>query len=500
MAQLCFIEPVDNKTMKYKRFLWLLLCLSQYYGSAQQLTPEQLRADFARFRTALNEVHPEMYRYTPKATFDSLFSIAAGRLTEPMTSHEFYVTMTPLLVALRDGHVKWIPAGQDEHYPFQTNQLFPLKLYFLDQQAWVIASYGLDSIPAGAELTAINGQPIATIIQRLLPQMTFADGATNKAKYGDLNQFFSGYYATFVEASPSFAVAYRLNEEDKITTLPAVTLDRIKNYVEAHKPATQPPFRLVFKDNRTAVMTLERFWSDKTEPDFRRFLKTSFRAIGQQGVQNLVLDLRNNEGGEEKYGVWLARYLSESRFRYYDFIRVRQKKSYSFPAWTPKLYQQLKWLLVRKKGSDYVFTAQKGLNSQRPRRATFRGNLFVLINGNSFSVTTELAARLHADRGSRSGQTVFVGDETGGGYAGNSSGIFTVTQLPHSKIDLGIPMFGFHMANLPANRQPGQGIRPDHFVVPTVEDVLTGNDRVMQYTLELIRKAPQSTSAITATK
>jgi hypothetical protein len=111
----------------------------------------------------------------------------------------------------------------------------------------------------------------------------------------------------------------------------------------------------------------------------------------------------------------------------------------------------------------------------------YKGDLYVLVNGNSFSVTTEFSARVHADR-----RAVFIGQETGGGYRTNSSGMFTIVQLPNSKIDLGVPMFGFQMANVPAEIQHGQGIVPNYIVVPTIEDILNKRDRVMEYTLQLI--------------
>ncbi|MCX6215748.1 hypothetical protein [Spirosoma sp.] len=105
-----------------------------------------------------------------------------------------------------------------------------------------------------------------------------------------------------------------------------------------------------------------------------------------------------------------------------------------------------------------------------------------MLNGSSFSVTTEFAARAHADK-----RATFIGQETGGGYGGNSSGLFAITQLPNSKIDLGIGLFGFHMADLPKDLTPEQGIVPDYLIEPTVEDVLNGRDPAMAYTLNLIR-------------
>jgi hypothetical protein len=471
-----------------KTALTTILCIALSVSAlAQTLTPEQLQTDFTRFRTALNEVHPEMYRYTPKSTFDSLFTATAARLNRSMTQQEFYVTMVPLLVALHDGHIKWIVSGRDEHYPFSTDKLFPLKLYFLNNKAWVVGNYGAGNVPDGAELVSINGQPMAAIIQKLLPNMTFADGDRIGGKYEDLNRYFSGYYATFIGAPNTFEIVYRAGNEDKTATLVPVTEKTIKNYVEAHKPAPQKPFRLTFADQQTAIMTIERFWSDKKEQDFHKFLKDSFHELKEKGVQSLVLDLRDNEGGEESWGVKLYTYLAEKPFRYYDHISVRQKKKFSFPAWTSNLYKKLKWLAVKKRDNGYIMTMLPGLKTKKPNRDAFHGKLYVLLNGNSFSVTTEFAARVHADN-----RATFVGQESGGGYKVNSSGIFTITQLPNSKIDLGIGMFGFNMANVPANIKEGQGIIPDHVVVPTVNDIVKHQDPAMNYTIKLIQTQPSA--------
>jgi hypothetical protein len=453
---------------------------------AQPLTPAQLQADFARFRTALNEAHPEMYRYTPKPTFDSLFTATAAQLNRSLTQQQFYVTMVPLLVALRDGHIKWIVSGRDEHYPFSTDKLFPLKLYFQGEKSWVVGNYGAGNVPRGAEVVAINGQPMSATLRKIMPNMTFADGNRIGGKYEDLNQFFSGYYATYVGAPDAFAVTYRMAGDEKTTSLIPVAETAIKEYARTHKPIPQKAHRITFLDEgkrppKTAIVTIERFYTQQGEPNYNDFLKEAFAQIRQKHIENVVLDLRNNEGGEESYGVQLYAYVADKPFRYYDHISVRQKHRFSFPVWTSKLYQKMRWLVVKKRGDGYVFTHQRGLKTIKPARDAFHGKLYVLVNGNSFSVTTEFSARVHADQ-----RATFIGQETGGGYGLNSSGIFAITQLPNSKIDLGIGMFGFHMANLPNNLPLGRGILPDYIVEPTVEDVLRGNDRVMDYTLTLL--------------
>lgn len=467
--------------MKNKHLFYFLPLLFWANARGQLLTTSQLQADFDRFRIALQEAHPAPFRYTAKSTYDSLMAVTQSSLNHPMSQQEFYVAMAPLLVALRDGHIKWIVAGQDQHYPFHTDTLFPLKLYFLQNKAWVVGSYSQEPAPAGAEVLAIDGQPMAAIIEKLLANSIFADGTTSNGKYEDLNHFFSGYYATYFEAPANFEIKYRTADAETTVRIAPVPLEAIRKYERAHQTADQEA-RLDFDEStHTALLTIKRFWTGKDEPSYKKFLAQAFQQIKARNCNSLILDLRDNEGGEEKYGIKLYRYLAQRPFRYYDHISVRQKKALSFPAYTSKLYRMLRGLVVKKRGDGYQFTAQRGLKTQKPQRNAFGCKLYVLFNGGSFSVTTEFAARVHADR-----RGTFIGQETSGAYEGNNSGIFAITQLPHSKIDLGVPLFGFYMADLPDNLQKGQGIRPDHVVIPSIEDILTGQDRAMHRARQLI--------------
>jgi len=475
-------EPSNPTTNAMKRMMmrWLLAaCLGPGSLMAQTLSPEQLKADFARFRTALAEVHPGQYLHTPKPRFDSLLAATERQLERPMTKREFYRTMVPVVAALRCGHTKWLVPGQDQHYPFDTTGLFPLKLYFVGERAWIQAAYGQQPVPKGAEVLSINGRPVAELVRYLLPNITFADGETSGGKYHELNHYFPGYYATFVETPESFTVQYRLGGEEQTARLKGVDLATIEATEKTPAPGAAP-WRLAVKEG-AAVLTIERFWlgrEDKMEA--KTFLEETFTRLRQQGIRKLVLDLRENEGGEENLGVLLYSYLISEPSPYYDRIEVRQKKKYSFPVWMPKMYRLGKPLVVRRRGDGYVFTHQKGLRTVRPQRQAFDGTLVVLVNGSSFSVTTELAARLHA-----TGRATFVGEETGGGYASNNSGIFAITSLPQSGLILGLPIFGFRMAGVKPEFKH-RGIVPQVPVVPTIEDRLSGRDPVLEAGMKLL--------------
>jgi hypothetical protein len=465
-----------------KKTLHLLLLLTGLcpVAFAQLLTPAQLQSDFGLFRRALREAHPAPYRYTPEAVLAGKFDSVQALLGQPMTAQAFYVTMMPLVTALRDGHVKWMAAGKEEKYPFHDSGLFPLHLYFVGDQAWVQGTYGEAAISPGAEVVSINGVPTRDLIGSLLPRLTFADGNTVNGKYEDLNRYFSGLYATFLGTSATYEVAYRTPAGESRAVLPAVTLDAIHAYEEKRRPVNQKPVRMQFLDEGTALLTIDRFQIDKEEQDYPGFLKETFRQLKAKGTSNLVIDLRNNEGGKDLYGTLLYSYLAREPFRYYHRIMVGQKKKFSFPAWTPKIYNLARVLMVRKTRNGYEFKSRQRLKTWKPQRDAFGGNVYVLINGSSFSVTTEFASVLHHHQ-----RATFIGQETSGGYYGDNSGTFAVVRLPHSNLELGIPLLAYYSA-VQGYPHPDRGVPPHHPVVPTIDEILRGHDRALQTALDLI--------------
>lgn len=472
--------------------LWLTSFLCFWWqANAQLLGVDQLKEDFSLIQAALKEVHPDLFRFASAERLDSAFAAAAAQLAQPMTRGEFYRAMLPLLAHLRDGHIKWIVAGQDQHYPFHTQQLFPLKLYFVGTRAWIAGTYGQDQLPLGAEVVKINDKPIDAIVEHLLPRILFADGYTINGKYHELNNFFSGHYATHFGAHEHFTVSYKQDGEEKEATVQAVPLASIQANAQSVHHQPQSPYQFAFLKEKVGLLSLGSFSGNKK--DYKAFLKNTFRQLKEQNAQQLILDLRNNEGGNESFGMMLYAYLAKAPFLYYDHIQVNAVKKTSFPVYyRPKHYQILRKLLVRKTEKGHMVKGLPGLKIMRPERDAFDGDLYVLTNGSSYSVSCEFAARAHADQ-----RAIIIGQEAAGSYEGNNSGLFTIVRLPHAQIDLGIPMMGFYMADLPASLASGQGIVPHHALIPGIEDILHERDVEMAFVLQLIHEKQISSAGST---
>lgn len=449
--------------------------------AGQTLSPEQMKQDLKIFREALELRHPEMYRYTDRAKFAELFEKTGRSLNEPLTRKAFYVRMSPLIVALRCGHTKWLIPGKDMYCPFNESDLFPLIVFFTEDKIYVTGTFDGSDFPDYAELLSINGNAADGIRDSLLRCISFADGYSESGKYYQLNNFFPGIYSTYYGSSPDYVV--QISEKGAIRTvrLRGVALKQISDYNSAGKPLDKFPFEFRIHENIAAVIDVDRFFSLPGEISFNKFLKTSFRQIKEKGINNLIIDLRGNEGGNENLGIKLYRYIAKSPFRYYDRISVSKKQDSDIDFKYPFIFRFAS-IFNRKGDETDEFTLGKGLKQQKPVRDNFTGKVYLLLDGQSFSVSAEFASRAKSD-----GRCTVIGTETAGGYAMNTSGFFTIVNLPNSKIDLGIPLLGFHMADLNDINPKDRGILPDHYVKPTIEQMIINNDYIMKYTLSLIR-------------
>ena len=93
---------------------------------------------------------------------------------------------------------------------------------------------------------------------------------------------------------------------------------------------------------------------------------------------------------------------------------------------------------------------------------------------------------------------LLVGEETGGGWHGNSGIMIPDITLPNTKLRVRLPLFKIvQYKHVPKD---GRGIMPDIYIPPTLEGVQKNIDRKMQAVKELIRMSNKADSMKLATE
>jgi hypothetical protein len=475
--------------MKEFRFVLVILTLGliqNVCGQDNRIPKQELIFDYHLFRNALEEAHPGLYRYVSKEKLDSLFTACESKLNAPLTQREFYKFLVPLVDEIQCGHTKLMPIERAGYpYYYHTNRLFPMKLFIDHDRAFVIDFYRIaPGVQKGDEVISINGKPMPEIIHELLG-CVFSDGENMTLKYYELNRYFSAYYADFLDVEDSeekaFSVGVLKDGHTSEKKIEAVSLEQVLATENAAEGAGI--FNLSFEENATAILTIPFFWNPEKGPGFKKFLSESFGEINERNTEHLIIDLRNNEGGKEVYGSLLLSYLMDHEFPYYDYLEITQKKSFSFSEYAsvPLAFKFLKMLFKQTDSGRYEWKGHKNCGPQKPAKNNYKGNVYVMINGGSFSVATEFASVVKSLN-----RAVFIGEETGGGYYGNTSGFFTVVKLPHSDLELGVPLIGFYSKVQPTQYE-NRGVFPDYEISPSVLGVLSKKDEVLDYVLDIIK-------------
>lgn len=464
---------------------------STTFNTDNQYSAEQLKEDFLLFRKALEEGHAGLYRYTPKKELDDHFEAIGGQLNRKMTEYEFYRMLVPLVAHIHDGHTRInLSEALDNHLSNQPI-LFPFNLRILEKKAYLFRNYSDNpEIPMGSELLSINSHPLSVIIQQMLPFIP-SDAHIQTSKYRSLERtsFFGGLFNLIFGPSTSYEMTYRdreTNHSKKISVagIKAKDLTSILNarYPEAAKE--NPPIQLDYR-KAIAVLTIRTFGMrsyQSAKVSYPTFLKSAFQELEDEKIQHLIIDLRDNGGGADAYGKILFQHLIDKPFRYYEHLRINNTE-FSFFDYTnipPSERIQNPNRFRKNEEGTYDLLFHPNLGEQKPISPIFKGKIYVLINGNSFSATGECTSLIHFHK-----KAIFIGEECGAGYYGNTSGFIPVLTLPHTKIRVRIPMTRYTMAvsGYPQDR----GIIPDHAVSATMDDLLNGRDTVMEFTIALIQ-------------
>jgi C-terminal processing protease CtpA/Prc len=199
------------------------------------------------------------------------------------------------------------------------------------------------------------------------------------------------------------------------------------------------------KESKVAILTIKSLSAGLLQSQYQQACVQTFDSvftqIGRDRIKNLILDLRDNQGG--------------------DFSPARTLLSYL-------VFHSSRFLL---EGEEARIV--------QPALHHFKGRLFVLINGGSFSSTAMICACLKRDQRAR-----FIGEETGGNpHVITGDPVKLV--LPRTKIKAEISTTIYRITG---GSNDGHGLMPDYPIHPTIAEIMAGKDPAKALAMKLISK------------
>ncbi|MEZ5106839.1 MAG: S41 family peptidase [Draconibacterium sp.] len=418
------------------------------------IEPDLLKKDFTFFRDTLQKEHAGLYRYKGKMELDKLFDSCFVTLNHPMSQLEYAKTIMFLISSIEDGHTGTNIPKLIMNYYGENEKMFPIYVFYIDKKAYVLCSR-IEELPAGTEILSIDDIPTHEIKKELFQYLP-SDGKIETKKDHILNDgAFPFLYRWIFGNKDLFTVRYKTKQGEIKTT--KINAELLKDFDcgNGQEVSNTKNLQLDFLQKNIALLTIKTFDDNRLgrEQNFRDFLETSFNEINSQKVKNLIIDLRGNGGGADEYGALLYSYLANKPFKYFSSIESTTSK--------------------------ILLEENPLLGIQQPQKNSYNGKVLFLINGLCFSTTVDFCSIAKSNNRGK-----FVGEETGGGYYGNTSGQITTVELPNSKILIKIPRF-MYVNDVKNIKFADRGVIPDYTILPNISEIIQHKDIQLDFVCKL---------------
>lgn len=433
-----------------RSFAVLGAVLSLPTPAAVPLTPSQWREDLAAMRTFIAATHPDPGHSADTRALERAFDGVARALRQPLTPDEGWRALATLNPLFADAH--WCVCHDD--WRAETRALvsgpglFPFSVS-VDEHGAVVITHWLDGAPAplaGARITAINGRPIADTVAALLARM---HGDTLRFRASVLSQRFAFYYAKLYGTPARFDI-----ELDGPARRLRVTASRRDLSGLADSPRFEDAFALTLLPSRTALLRIDTFaWPDKDR--VVAFHRDVFQRLREARVDTLLIDVRNNGGGNDDQWIdALLPYLATRPYRWASGYRKKILEKYRNDGETT--------------GAVVDGRIERAIDPQLENPLLFAGKTYVLVGRSTYS-----SAVLFANVMQDFGFATLAG--SGGAARTRQTGGVQRSILPHSGLVIAVPRFIL---------QRPSGAETPPYVTP---DVLLDDDPLRpQHSIEML--------------
>ncbi|HSQ45017.1 MAG TPA: S41 family peptidase, partial [Ginsengibacter sp.] len=450
-------------------FIATIFCscsVSKNYNPDKKYSKEELQEDYNLLRKILGKKHPSLYWYTSRDSMNYFFNEGYHAIEDSMTELQFgWKILAPLTSVIHCGHTSFsMSKGWNKFIRHKRIPSFPLFLKIWNDTMVVI--YNLNSkdsvIKKGTIITSINGISSADIINIMFDYMV-EDGYSENVNYIRLSTSFPYFHRNIFGLYKTYNIGYIDSAGKQKNVLipyfnpPLDSLKKIEKQQKIEKKflktGKRENIRSLQIDTTFALMTINSF----SKGHLKNFFKKSFRKIRRKKIKNLVIDIRANGGGDINNYVLLTKFLRNSPFKVADSAWSKSKNFGPYTRYiTSGIFNNIGLSVLTHKGKDgnYHFGYWERHTFMPKRRNHFDGNVYVLINGLTFSAATLFCNAVKSQQ-----NITLVGEETGGGWYGNSGIMIPDIKLPNTKLRVRLPFF--RIVQYDHVNVKGSGVLPD---------------------------------------
>ncbi|TFV95655.1 peptidase S41 [Algoriphagus kandeliae] len=380
-------------------FLFTLASFGQ-----KKFAQQEVLEDLQYLRESLEEAHYNLYAYITEEAFNRNFEAVKSSITQDsLSTLEVTSLFQAVISKANNGHTEIpFPGSAYIDYAYSGGTVFPLELAFENGKALIRKNWSENpELEIGAEITSINNQPFHELLQKIYPFLSAERRYFKLAKL-ELFSFPRLYWQAFGEQK-TFEIEIKKDGNLETYQIPSIRV--IEDYEMNRNEIFSGERELQFV-HQSAYLKPGNFGGD--EQEYRSFIDSSFVEIKKKNVPNLIIDLRNNLGGDDSFSDYLVSYIADKPFRWNSeftlktsaILKAHVRENYD----TTDVYWQN--VLTHEDGSIYPYEFPE--KDPQPAEKRYSGEVYVLVNRQSHSQSAVTAAQIQDY-----GFATIVGEETG---------------------------------------------------------------------------------------
>ncbi len=442
------------------------LAISQTYISRQQATE-----DLDHYNKTLQEVHYNPFLYVDRETYFNKVEALKANLPDSIKTEDFILSLHKLAALKEDSH-SYPGVFQAELFKeaYEQEGFFPFTTTVYENRLYVpYASGTAFGIPAGAEITSINGTDAAALVTKF---QNYIGGLP--AYRSEMAARFLPHFLFLNGIKAPFEIAYTKTNGEKGNSVLEKGVPYIKSLITTMPNLAEGN---TYKIAGPGVGYIDFKNMSGDWQDLSKLLDSAFADFRKNNVAHLVIDLRNNSGGNSMMGEVLFGYITDKKFALMGGKKWKVSDAYkaSLTANGNTGHEYLK----QETGTIWELGDCNPQPSRMQTDEKFSGEVYMLTGPFTFS-----SGNMVADAAKQYGLAELVGEPTG--ETTNDFGEVFTFRLPNSRILMNTTTsFDLGTACDSSIHSP---VIPDVLIPKELSDIATGRDRALEYVLEKARK------------
>ena len=481
-----------NIMLKKLTFILIVIIFCQGFLKAQEkvqikkYSAQEVKEDLKYMYKTLEDSNYDLFALVEKVEMDRAYDAINNSITDSLSNLEIYRKFQPFVAKAGMSHCNLSrPWGDYVRILKKEATFFPLLLHFLHGKVYVKDNFSTNKLISNTdEILSFNGIPMDQLMTDLYKNMSGPSDYYN-ASILEAYSFPRLYWLFYGECSEFNLKIKKSNSEELDIVVKAISGNHLEAELANRSSDDEPEREFYITDNNIAYLRPGKFSNINSNGDmqdhntfdnseFCQFIDSAFIEFNKKGAKNLILDLRDNMGGDNTFSDYMTAYFASKPFRIASKfpMKTSQMTKNFFEGVDSPEAQELKEQIMSHENGSY-FESKISYTDPHAEPKRFNGKVYVLINRYSYSMSAYAAAIIQDHQFGK-----IIGEETAEEVTTYSAS--HVFKLPNTQITVQYPK-GYSVR--PSGDDTLRGVVPDRVVE---ENIFTDEDEILEYTVNLI--------------